>query len=187
MTDPSLAEKILAIHAALGEDRIPHAFGGALALAYYAEPRATVDVDLNAFVPPNEHERVFKALAPLGVTNGDPQAAERDAQVRWWWGDNPIDVFFAHDAIHEAMRNSARTVPFGEDRIPILAPEHLIVCKVAFDRPKDWLDIEQMLLLEGDLDMQAALTWLGRILPDGDPRLARLRALAEIGNDLDGH
>lgn len=49
-------------------------FGGALALAYYAEPRMTVDVDVNVFVPPREHATVMGALLPLGVEirNGTP-------------------------------------------------------------------------------------------------------------------
>jgi hypothetical protein len=33
----------------------------------------------------------------------------------------------------------------GPVQIPILSPEHLIVCKVVFDRPKDWLDVEEMI------------------------------------------
>jgi hypothetical protein len=177
MSDLPLAEKVVAIHGALRRARIPHAFGGALALAYYAEPRATIDVDLNVFVPPTEHERVLRALAPIGVAGNGAETIQRDGQVRWRWGDNPIDVFFAHDPLHAAMEEHTRTVPFGEDRIPILAPEHLLVCKVAFDRPKDWLDIEQMLLLEQDLDTEAAMTWLGRILPEGDPRIPRLEEL----------
>ena len=36
-------------------------------------------------------------------------------------------------------------MPFGPDTIPILGPEHLVVCKAVFNRPKDWLDIEQVL------------------------------------------
>jgi len=44
---PSLPEKVVAIDSAL--TGLPHAFGGALALAYYAEPRATVDIDVNVF------------------------------------------------------------------------------------------------------------------------------------------
>jgi hypothetical protein len=52
----SLPEKIVAIDEALAE--IPHAFGGALALAYYAEPRATVDIDINVFIPATEARRL---------------------------------------------------------------------------------------------------------------------------------
>ena len=39
---PSLPEKVLVIHEAFGDARIPYALGGALALAYYADPRATI-------------------------------------------------------------------------------------------------------------------------------------------------
>ena len=39
-------------------------------------------------------------------------------------------------------------MPFADDTVPILAPEHLAVCKAMFDRPKDWMDIEQMLIAD---------------------------------------
>lgn len=175
---PSLPDKVLALDAALAAARIPHAFGGALALAYYAEPRATIDVDVNLFAGTERHREVAGALEPLGVRAAtDPAALERDGQIRWWWDETPIDLFFSHDPIHAAMRESVRRVPFGEARIPILAPEHLLVCKAAFDRPKDWLDIEQMLLLADGLDREEARAWLVRITGEGDPRLARLDEL----------
>ena len=50
--------------------KIPHAIGGALALAYYAEPRATIDIDLNVFVPPERWEEVVGALARSASTPG---------------------------------------------------------------------------------------------------------------------
>src|SRR5659263_502227 len=43
MTEPSLPDKVVALDRALDDASIDHAFGGALALAYYAEPRSTVD------------------------------------------------------------------------------------------------------------------------------------------------
>jgi len=47
-----LAQQLLTIHAALMAAGIPHAFGGAIALAYCTgEPRATIDLDINVFVP----------------------------------------------------------------------------------------------------------------------------------------
>jgi hypothetical protein len=86
MTGPTLASKVAAVDRALAE--IPHAFGGALALAYDAEPRATIDVDLNLFVGTDRFDDVARALAPLGVAISDPAIAElvdRDGQVRVWW------------------------------------------------------------------------------------------------------
>ena len=83
---PSLPEKILAIDRQLRAADIAHAFGGALALAYYAEPRATIDIDVNVFVAPAAYEAVAAALRPLGVqTDVDVLALARDGQCRVWW------------------------------------------------------------------------------------------------------
>jgi hypothetical protein len=180
VTEPSLPEKVVAIDEALRGARISHAFGGALALAYYAEPRATIDIDVNVFTRADRYARVLAAVSPLGVDDRglDPAAVEREGQCRWWWGRNPIDVFFAYDALHEEMRGATRTVPFGDDRIPILSPEHLVVCKAIFDRPKDWLDIEQVLVVNESLDRAEIRDWLDRIVGAKDPRAGRFEELA---------
>ena len=178
MSEPSLPEKIVAIDDRLAAARIAHAFGGALALAYYAEPRATIDIDVNLFVSPRRYPKVRDALAPLGVGDDvDPAELERDGQCRLWWGRTPLDLFFAYAEIHDAMKDAVRRVPFGEDEIPVLGPEHLIVCKAALDRPKDWLDIEQMLVAVSDLDVEEIRGWLERLLGAGDSRLERLGQL----------
>ncbi|HXW59046.1 MAG TPA: hypothetical protein VEJ23_06165 [Solirubrobacteraceae bacterium] len=178
---PSLPDKILAIDRRLTEADIDHAFGGALALAYYAEPRATIDIDVNLFVAPSAYEAVAAALAPLGVaTDADLRTLARDGQCRVWWERTPLDLFFAYDEIHEAMRRGVRTVPFGEDRLPILAPEHLVVCKAVFDRAKDWLDIEQVLVCVDELDLRAMRSWLARLVGEDDRRALRLRQLLSL-------
>ncbi|MFI4985247.1 MAG: hypothetical protein ACHP93_05170 [Solirubrobacterales bacterium] len=174
MIEPSLPEKIVAIHERLDEAKIPHAFGGALALAYYAEPRATDDVDINVFLPPADYAAVADELKPLGVgADADGGAVGRDGQRRVRWGRTPLDLFFAYDELHEAMRREMRSSPFGEDRLPILAPEHLLICKAVFDRPKDWLDIEQMIVCVEDLDTDSIRAWLDRIVGPEDPRRRR--------------
>jgi hypothetical protein len=178
MTEPSLADKVVAVHRALDGAGVAHAFGGALALAYYAEPRATVDIDVNVFVDPVDYPRVWAALEPIGVGDpADPALVVRDGQVRLRWGRNPLDLFFAYDPVHDAMRQAARPVPFGDAQIPILAAEHLLVAKVVFNRAKDWLDIEQMLLLVPALQIGEVHHWLDRILGADDPRATRFRRL----------
>jgi Nucleotidyl transferase AbiEii toxin, Type IV TA system len=171
MSEPSLPEKILAIHEQLTHTKTPHAFGGALALAYYAEPRATIDVDLNLFVTPSSYPDIERELAKIGVGDGvEQEIVERDGQCRLHWGDTPIDLFFAYDDLHETMRRAIRSEPFGAARIPVLAPEHLLVCKAIFNRPKDWLDIEQMLICVEELDIKEVRGWLDRIVGADDPR-----------------
>jgi hypothetical protein len=179
--EPSLPEKIVAIDKRLSNARIPHAFGGALALAYYAEPRATIDIDLNVFVSAHRWAEISEALAPLGVKADDIDRAalERDEQCRLWWGRTPLDLFFSYDPIHDEMRKEARKVPFGDATLPILGPEHLTVCKAMFDRPKDWLDIEQILVGTEDLGTAEIEAWLERMVGTDDPRTRHFKELKE--------
>jgi hypothetical protein len=176
---PSLPEKVIVIHEALADAKVPHALGGALALAYYADPRATIDIDVNVFVPTERWRDVVDALTEIGVSADrlDSSALERDGQCRLWWGDNAVDLFFAYDPIHDAMRKQSRRVPFGGVTVSILSPEHLAICKAMFDRRKDWIDIEQMLIAGDDLDLSEIEKWLVRMVGDSDKRVERLTAL----------
>jgi hypothetical protein len=177
--NPPLPDKVIAIHEAFLTAKIPHAIGGALALAYYATPRATIDIDLNVFVSSEQWRKVINAIEPLGVETSDlsPKQLERDGQCRLWWGDNPVDLFFAYDPIHKEMKKQARRVPFAGTTIPILSPEHLAVCKAMFDRRKDWMDIEQMLIAADELDTYEIERWLERLVGRNDPRFQHLDEL----------
>ena len=176
---PPLPDKVIAIHEALKASKVPHAIGGAIALAYYAEPRATIDIDLNVFVSPERWKDVVDALVPLGVDaeNLDSAALLRDGQCRLWWGPNPIDLFFTNEPFHEAMAKRTRRLPFAGETLPFLAPEDLAICKAMFDRPKDWIDIEQMLLATEGLDVANVESWLERMVGKDDFRLKRFAEL----------
>ena len=176
MTRVPLPEKITAIDRAL--DAVPHAFGGAIALAYHAEPRATIDIDVNVFVPVERAAAVLDPLGRLGTEiGGAADAAARDGQVRAMWDDTPIDLFFSYDPFHEAADRGAVEVPFADHTIRVLSATHLSVCKAVFDRPKDWIDIEAMISLGAHIRAAEALRWVGRIAGDHDPRFDRLAAL----------
>lgn len=178
MSTPTLPERVVAIDHALAA--IPHAFGGALALAYYAEPRATIDIDVNVFVHADHYAEVAGPLVALGVAADDPHAAASaasDGQTRVMWDNTPIDLFFAYDPFHAAAAAARRTVPFAESSIEILAPEHLVVCKTVYDRPQDWVDIGAIVETGVALDAAEVLRWVGRIAGDDDPRYARIAAI----------
>lgn len=173
----TLVEKVLAVATALGDHDVPYAFGGALALAYATEePRGTRDIDVNVFVAPADVDTVFDAL-PAGVvhTDDDRRAVARDEQVRLFWDDTPVDVFFAAHPMHHEAAARRRWVDFAGARIPVLAPLDLAVFKALFDRAKDWVDIETM-RDSGTLDTRAAAEAVEALLGD-DPRVARLRRL----------
>jgi hypothetical protein len=105
------------------------------------------------------------------------------------WERTPVDLFFAYDAFHDAAAAARRTVPFADAEIPILAVEHLVVCKVVFDRPRDWVDIDAVLQtgtptggpigspIDSSIDAAEVIRWVGRITGDRDARYERIVAL----------
>jgi hypothetical protein len=171
----NLPERLLELQAGLARRRVPHAFGGAIALAYWTlDPRGTNDIDLNVFLHPDVSDRALRAL-PGAVQRPDDvgSAIARDGQVRLWWEDVPIDLFFSYLPIHDAAARHRTVVRFAGGRIPILGPIELAAFKVMFDRTRDWADIEAM-ITAGTLDLDELRSALASLLPGDDSRFARL-------------
>lgn len=177
----SLVEVVLALRSAFSGAGIPHAFGGAIALAYAVdEPRATADVDLNVFVEASQPGTAFQALPePVAWTDADLETVRRDGQVRLWWDDVPVDLFFDYHDLHRQADAAALHVPFAGTTIRVLAPDHLAVFKAFFDRTRDWADLEAM-AASGSFELDVVRSWIVRLLGPDDPRLVRLDALADI-------
>jgi len=174
-----LPERVVALHTALEEADVPHAFGGAIALAYATQnPRGTDDIDCNVFVPAEDPSPAIAAL-PAGIRRprGLAKTIARDGQVRLWWDDTPVDLFFDYAPIHEQAAANARLVPFEGIELPVLGPIELVVFKVMFDRPLDWADVETA-IDAGAVDVGAARSALGTLLDADDPRLERLDEIA---------
>jgi hypothetical protein len=173
---PSLPDKVSSVHAALNEAHVAHAFGGALAVAYYGEPRATGDIDLNVFVSADDCPEIRASLASLGVdTETDGRELKQFHELRLDWGLTPIHLFFSCDPLHAQMRQAVRSVPFNGDVIPLIAAEHLVVRKAFLDRPKDWHDIEQILVATSPLNLEEIEEWLRQLIGADDQRMEKLR------------
>lgn len=178
MSEPTLPGKVIGLAHSLEQGKIPYAFGGAIALAYYATPRATIDIDLNVFLPAAEFDRVAAAIEFLGVdVSTNREALDRDGQCRVSWGRTPVDLFMANVEFHEEMAQQTRKQPFADTKIRVLSPEHLLVCKALFDRPKDWIDIEQVVLTMPELKTDEVLAWLGVLAGKRDGRTRRFAEL----------
>jgi hypothetical protein len=175
----ALSSRIVAVHEMLDSLHVTHQFGGAIALAWYRSPRATTDVDVNVTLPPEHAEPLLGALAHLGVSvcAEDRALIARDGQARLDWDGYYLDVFFATLDLHQEMAEGARDVDFGPTRIPILSPEHLIVCKAVFDRPKDWVDIEEMVAWGTEIERDVVLRWVDELLGRQSDQYGRLSEL----------
>jgi hypothetical protein len=156
--------------------RVPHQFGGAIALAWYRSPRATTDIDLNVTLSPSEAEPVLGALLHLGVSVSEPDRTviERDGQARLDWDGSYLDIFFATLDLHREMAMRSHEVAFGPVHIPILSQEDLIVCKAIFDRPKDWVDIEEIVSWGTEVETATVFRWIDELLGADSAQYERL-------------
>ena len=174
-----LPDKLLRVHTALSAHAIPHAFGGAIALAFYGEPRDTRDLDINIALPPAQHARLLDALASLFPIVGREKAAQeltRLAQTRLFWEETGVDLFMADIPYHASIAERAHDVDYMGTRLPVISAEDLIILKAAFNRPKDWIDIENMFQVQnGALDALYIRRWLSEFyLPPDDLPLQRV-------------
>lgn len=175
-----LVEKLFAVHDALKAESLPHAFGGAIALAYCVEePRGTRDLDVNIFCDASDAERVLKAL-PEGVRvdADDIGRVKRDGQARLFWDGVPIDVFLNNLPLHEEVSAAIVWVPLEGREAPVLDCASLVLFKSFFDRTKDWGDIEAVALATPE-DIETAARKLGDLVGEEDASYKRLAAIRD--------
>jgi hypothetical protein len=174
-----LVEKLLAIHAALKAHSLPHAFGGAIALAYCVqEPRGTRDLDVNVFVDAERAADVLAAL-PEGVRveEADIEKVIRDGQTRLFWEGVPVDVFLNNLPLHEEVANGVLWVDMQGSQIPVLDCASLVIFKSFFARTRDWGDIEEVALATPE-DVAAAVQAVAGLVDQDDPSYKRLAQIS---------
>ncbi len=176
----SIIDKVVELHDALGDASIPHAFGGALALAWCTEQaRGTIDIDLNVFLDPDAVDQVLAALPDdVEVTKENRRQLERDGQTRLWWHKTPLDLFLNTTPFHADVGRRSRVEEFNSARVPFLACRDIAVFKAFFDRDKDWTDLRAM-ARAGTLDAASVIGVLALYLGGDDVRIEKLRAISQ--------
>ena len=174
----TLAQKMVRLHQALERKYIAHAFGGALALAWCTQQaRATIDIDINIFILPDDVEILVAALPnKIEVTKQQSLALSRDGQARLMWDRTPIDLFLNTTTFHDEAAKRVRHEMFAGAKLPFLSCRDLAVFKTFFNRTRDWADLEEM-QAAGTLDVRGVTSELLEYLGEDDPRIMRLRLL----------
>lgn len=170
--DPGVTEQVVALHATLAAADLPHAFGGALALAFCsAAPRRTEGIVVHVFVPPAEIDRVLGAL-PDGIAapHAARELAATDPRVRLRWDETPVDVLLSNHPFHDHAEANRRHVAFaGIERLPVLACQDLAVFDAFAAGPEDVVDVATMVAL-GSVDLEALEQSVGALLGDRTQR-----------------
>jgi len=168
---------------------LPHAFGGALALNLYAEPRMTSDVDLSVFVPWEERDAVLPIFETIGFRPEDtdrPPVPVAGIRLRSDEHREVLDIFFSLHPVYDRVRDRAALVPYGRngEELPFFTAEDIVLFKLSFNRTKDWVDIENVIRNGPDLDTEYIRDVLVEMRgPTMYPRIARLRAMIAAGGE----
>jgi hypothetical protein len=174
----SLTARIVELHRSLARANLPHAFGGALALAWCTRrARGTIDIDINVFISSDDWEDVIDALpGEIRVTRRDRQLFKRDGQVRLWWDTTPVDLFLNTTPYHDQVAGRVRRERFAEHVIPFLSCDDLAVFKAFYNRTKDWADLEEMQAAR-TLDVDRVIALISQYLGSDDERVEKLNQM----------
>lgn len=173
---------------ALESERVPYAIGGAIALGFYAPPRATIDVDVNVFVAiPDRLSELLGILERGGFHPDDDDRtlsrhALEDGQFRGRMQGLRVDVFVPSVPYYWELESRRREVELLGRPMWVLGPEDLAILKMMFFRRKDLADIEALLRDQRkSFDMGYVRNRLTELVGEDDERV---RALDEIERDV---
>jgi hypothetical protein len=171
-------------------DAVPYVVMGGLAVRIHAVPRPTYDVDFTVALPRSQLPWLYQHVESLGYTVPAAQAAGWVDTVKGlpvvklqaFLGERAIDVdiFLAETAYQQhLLTRRERHAAEGLDAW-FVSPEDLILLKLLAGRPKDRVDVSDILFIQGQLDEAYLKHWaqeLG-IVTDLDEAL---RAAGEMG------
>jgi hypothetical protein len=166
----------LRVARALEAYRVSYALGGALAYGQYGVPRATNDVDVNVFVEPAALDAVFEALRSVGV-EVDGAAARRQIDEQGMfvgrWAGVRVDVFTPSISFSWEAERTRRSITIEGAPTWFLSAEALCVFKLLFNRPKDLVDLERLIAVQGEkLDAAYVRARVAEIVGANDGRIA---------------
>lgn len=178
----SLERVLRSVVNVLSNCSIPYAVMGGLAVRLYAIPRFTNDVDITIRLRRDGLGGLFKALESIGCEIPSP--------FREGWLDSvsglplfkaeiydegrvvEIDLFVSESAFQNSVVERRRSVKTSEGEIDFVSPEDLILLKLISARPRDLIDVQDILFTMGDLDQEYMEDWARQLSIDDALRAA---------------
>ena len=136
----------LAIKAAK-KSKVEYAIGGALAMRAHGYVRETRDVDL--FVVPSHAHRLLLALRGLGLEiKVEMSNTHYTASIPGEYSrEQCIDVLLPSEDPNLSAVQWAETMPLMGNKVKVFTIDFLVASKFCSDRPKDEMDLLEMLQL----------------------------------------
>jgi hypothetical protein len=166
--------------------KFPFAFIGGVALQRWGEPRVTIDVDLTLFTGFGNEEKFIQTLLAIFPARS-PDAAEFALQRRVLLLQSTegigIDISLAGLPFEQCLIDRASYADYLPGiQLNTCSAEDLIITKSFANRPQDWIDVDRILVRQGEkLDWEYICKHLKELLvwkeaPEILDRLKKLRA-----------
>ncbi len=162
-------QALLNIIDVLDSEGIPYAVMGGLAVRVYSIPRATQDVDLTIQIKRDKLDHLRDALYEQGCSippvydsgwldkvPGMPLfKVKRHIQEH----SIDIDIFVAESPFQVEMLRRRQPLEISGRKVFLVSPEDLLLLKLVAGRPRDKIDVQDMLFTLGELDNDYLSAW----------------------------
>lgn len=136
---------------------------GGIAVTTWGTIRATRDVDLKVLVPDLDYAAVRTAIRAAFPEPGRPHAPDNPFVVSVNIEGVVVDFLLALPGYEEQIITRATRCDLGDLPVWVCTPEDLVIQKAVAGRPKDWQDIEGVLIEQwGRLDLIYLENWLAQ-------------------------
>jgi hypothetical protein len=132
------------------KNKVRYCVVGAYAMAFYAKPRFTKDMDILVEPCPGNAGRVLKSLKEFGFKESNLAARDfiREGKIiQLGYEPLRIDILTSIEGCNfqEVWKNRARGV-YGKQKVSFIGLNELVKNKRASDRKQDRADIEMLVL-----------------------------------------
>ena len=153
----------------LDEMQVPYVVMGGLAVRAYGLPRPTYDVDFTAVISQPELLSFFDRCESEGFTVApqyrkgwvDRVAGMPLVKVRLYLADKGIDVdvFLVETDYQKELITRRQRDDVDGQNVWLVSPEDLILLKLIANRPRDLIDVGDVLFMQGELDENYLRHW----------------------------
>lgn len=158
----------------LTEKGYAYAVMGGLAVRVHSIPRPTHDVDLTILIDRSKLPELYQSLEHLGHTI--PESYRRGwvdevagmplIKVRTYVNESTgvdIDMFLAETSFQRSYLARRVEVAVKDKKLWVVTPEDLILLKLLASRPRDILDVADILFTQGQLDETYMRHWASEL------------------------
>jgi hypothetical protein len=167
--EPALLRTLRVLVRSLDAIEAPYMLVGGVALAAWAPPRATVDIDIVIAADEADLPAIGKHLARRagGLSSMRPfkfrdGTALQRIVVQRPEGEVVVDLIRAKEPLLSAALRRRKRRQLGELEAYVVSPEDLVLMKLQAGRPQDVLDIRSLAATQR-LDMAYVRRWAARL------------------------